>query len=78
MLMCSAQTIPRKVKMKSNTSAGAVLFDVGSLYAQLQEMKDSRKARGKRYSLVAFLVLMVMAKLCGEATPSGMADWVKY
>jgi predicted transposase YbfD/YdcC len=27
---------------------------------------------------VAILVMMVMAKLCGEDTPSGIADWVKY
>jgi len=64
--------------MKSNTSEERVVFDVGSLYAHLQEMKDSRKARGIRYPLVAILVMMVMAKLCGEDTPSGIADWVKH
>lgn len=64
--------------MKSNTIEGGVIFDVGSLYAHLQKVKDSRKARGKRYPLIALLVMMVMAKLCGEDTPSGMADWVKY
>jgi predicted transposase YbfD/YdcC len=64
--------------MKSNTTAGRVVFDVGSLYAYLQELKDSRKARGIRYPLVAILVMMVMAKLCGEDTPSGIADWVNH
>jgi predicted transposase YbfD/YdcC len=78
MLLCSAQTIPKKVKMKSNTIEEDVVFDVGSLYAHLQGLKDSRKARGIRYSLVTILVMKVMAKLCGEDTPSGMADWVKY
>ena len=63
--------------MKSNTIED-VIFDVGSLYAHLQGVKDSRKARGIRYPLVAILVMMVMAKLCGEDTPSGMAEWVKY
>ena len=77
MLLCSAQTIPRKVKMKSITKA-EVVFDVGSLYAHLQELKDKRKPRGIRYPLVAVLVMMVMAKLCGEDTPSGMAEWVKH
>lgn len=61
--------------MESTTE---VVFDVGSLYAHLQGMKDHRKPRGVRYSLGNMLVLMVMAKLCGEDTPSGMADWVKY
>ena len=64
--------------MKSNTREERVLFDVGSLYAQLHELKDRRKPRGIRYPLVAVLVMMVMAKLCGEDTPSGIADWVKY
>lgn len=54
------------------------VFDVGSLYAHFQRMKDKRKPRGLRYPLVTVLVMMVMAKLCGEDTPSGIADWVKY
>ena len=64
--------------MKSNITEERVVFDVGSLYAHLQELKDSRKARGIRYPLVAIMVMMVMAKLCGEDTPSGIADWVKH
>jgi len=59
--------------MKSNTDE-EVVFDVGSLYAHLQELKDNRKPRGIRYPLVAVLVMMVMAKLCGEDTPSGIAE----
>lgn len=55
-----------------------VVFEVGSLYAHFQGMKDKRKPRGLRYPLVTILVMMVMAKLCGEDTPSGMADWVKH
>jgi len=64
--------------MKSNITEERVVFDVGSLYAHLQGLKDSRKPRGIRYQLVTILVMMVMAKLCGEDTPSGIADWVKY
>jgi len=63
--------------MKFNTDE-EVVFDVGSLYAHLQGLKDKRKPRGIRYPLVAVLVMMVMAKLCGEDTPSGIADWVKH
>lgn len=62
--------------MKSIT--GEVVFDAGSLYAHLQELKDKRSPRGVRYPLGAVLVMMVMAKLCGEDTPSGMAEWVKH
>ena len=64
--------------MKCNTSEDRVVFDVGSLYAHLQELRDYRKPRGMRYQLVTVLVMMVMAKLCGEDTPSGMAEWVKH
>jgi predicted transposase YbfD/YdcC len=62
--------------MESNTEEGMVI-DVGSLYARLQTLKDKRKAKGLRYSLVDVLVMMVMAKLCGQDNPSGIADWVK-
>jgi predicted transposase YbfD/YdcC len=55
-----------------------VVFDVGSLYNRFERLKDSRKARGLRYRLVHILVMMVLAKLCGEDTPSGIADWVQY
>jgi predicted transposase YbfD/YdcC len=63
--------------MKSNIDE-EVVFDVGSLYGYLQGLKDRRKLRGIRYPLVAVLVMMILAKLCGEDTPSGIADWVKH
>ena len=63
--------------MECNTGRG-VVFDVGSLYARLQELRDSRKARGLRYRLLDLLVMMVLAKICGEDPPSGIADWVKH
>jgi predicted transposase YbfD/YdcC len=63
--------------MKSITEA-EVVFDVGSLYAHLLGLNDKRKSRGIRYPLAAVLVMMMMAKLCGEDTPSGMAEWVKH
>ena len=55
-----------------------VVFDVGSLYNRFEGMKDSRKPRGLRYRLVHVLVMMVLAKICGEDTPSGIADWVQH
>ena len=62
--------------MESNTEAGQV-FDLGSLYAEFCELHDPRKARGKRYRLETVLTLIVLAKVCGEDKPSGMADWAK-
>ena len=78
MLLCSAQTIPRKVKMKSNTTEAGVVFDIGSLFAYLQSLHDKRKPRGIRYALVTILVLMVMAKICREDQPCGIVDWAKH
>jgi predicted transposase YbfD/YdcC len=63
--------------MESNTSAGQ-LFDVGSLYDEFSQLRDSRKARGKRYELEVILILIVLAKVCGEDRPSGIAEWVKH
>ena len=56
---------------------GALEFEVNSLYATLLNVSDRRHARGKRYSLATLLTLSVLAKLSGEDTPEGMADWVK-
>jgi len=77
MLLCSAQNKPRKVKMDFNIDDGFVI-DIGSLYAQLEQLKDSRKPRGLRYPLVTVLVLFVLAKLCGQDQVSGIAEWVQH
>lgn len=53
------------------------VFDVGSLYAQLETLTDKRKARGKRYPLALVLVLVVLAKLAGEDTPYAIAQWAR-
>jgi predicted transposase YbfD/YdcC len=61
--------------MESNTEG--LVIEVGSLYAHLSGLKDKRKAKGLRYRLVDLLVLMTLAKLCGEDNPSGIEEWVK-
>lgn len=53
------------------------VFDLGGLYAALEELVDWRKARGKRYPLALVLLLVVLAKLCGQDHPSGIADWAQ-
>jgi predicted transposase YbfD/YdcC len=78
------QPEPQETQTKDSTesaslaySEGPILFDVGSLCAHLSRVKDGRKARGKRYPLVTLLVLLVLAKLCGQDTPEAMADWAQ-
>lgn len=63
--------------MECNTEEG-MIFDVGSLYAHFQTLSDRRKPRGLRYQLATIMVLMVMAKMCGEDHPSGIAEWAKH
>ena len=53
------------------------VFDVGDLMENLQQLGDSRKDRGKRYSLPFLLVVILLARLAGEDTPKGIAEWLK-
>ncbi len=55
---------------------GVVLFDPKGLLERLKQLRDRRGQRGKRYELASLLLLIVFAKLSGEDTPSGIADWV--
>jgi predicted transposase YbfD/YdcC len=45
------------------------------LYARFERLQDQRKAKGKRYPLAVVLVVTVLAKLCGEDDPEGIAQW---
>ncbi len=62
--------------MESNTKSGYII-DMGSLYMRLAKLSDRRKPRGKRYRLETVLVLLILAKLCGEDRPSGIAEWAQ-
>ncbi len=64
-------------KVEREISENGIEFDLGSVYARLSKLTDVRKAKGKRYSLTTILMIILMAKLCGENTPLGIADWAK-
>jgi predicted transposase YbfD/YdcC len=53
-------------------------FDVGSLFGHLQGLGDKRKRRGLRYSQALILMIILLAKTCGENHPSGIAEWGKH
>jgi len=53
-----------------------IVFDVDSLYAEFERLVDRRDRRGKRYALGTVLLLIVLAKMCGEDKPYGIAQWV--
>jgi len=48
-----------------------------ALYEALEQVKDGRKKRGCRYSLVLILTLLLLARLAGETELRGAAHWIK-
>ncbi len=68
--------------MESNTFLAALALpqaapaiDPASLFALLAQLPDPRKRRGQRYPLAAVLAVIVLAKLAGETSMSGIAQW---
>lgn len=77
-------SIPTETREEDSTSGRTIalseesfVFDVGSLCASFSRLQDGRHRRGKRYSLVVILVLMVLAKLSGHDKPEAIADWAR-
>lgn len=58
-------------RIEREISATGIEFD------RLCKLTDLRGANGKRYCLETVLMIMVMAKLCGEDTPFAIAEWAK-
>ena len=58
--------------MNHNTTQNDVL-SIASIFA---EMSDQRKPKGIRYEFHSLLILLSLAKLCFQDTPSEIADWV--
>ena len=50
---------------------------ITALYEALQQVKDGRKQRGRRYSLALILTLLLLARLAGETEIRGAAQWIK-
>lgn len=60
------------------TPAKQLSIDPHSLYCAFEQVKDGRKQRGKRYPLALICTLVLLGKLAGETTISGIVDWVKW
>jgi len=52
-------------------------FSFHGLRTYLKQLNDPRASRGVRYSLVDLLTLLILAKLSGEDSMKGMAEWVR-
>ena len=64
-------------RIEREISANGIEFDKGSVYDRLCKLADLRGVNGKRYRLETVLLIVILAKLCGEDTPFGMAEWAK-
>lgn len=67
-------TTPIRVSVQPETG---FCFSLHGLRTSLEQLDDPRKARGVRYSLVDLLTLLILAKLGGEDSMKGMAEWVR-
>lgn len=63
------------VKGGQEISAEGVVYDKSSVYGRIQNLKDLRKARGKRYSLTTVMMIVLLAKLSGADSPTAIAEW---
>ncbi len=61
---------------KHTVDENGLIFTINSLYDYLRKITDTRQARGKRYTLASLLLVIILAKLCGEDKPSGISDGV--
>lgn len=48
---------------------------IESLYQKLQTVPDYRHKRGRRYEAAAVMVIVLLAKMAGEESVSGIAEW---
>lgn len=51
-------------------------IDAASLYRAFEQVKDGRKAKGKRYPLALLFTLILLGKMAGETKLDGIIDWI--
>ena len=51
--------------------------EAGSLYEALAQVTDGRKKRGRRYGAALILTLIALAKMTGQTSLLGIADWAR-
>ena len=66
------------IGFEQEINENGMVFDVESLYGYLEKLSDVRSRQGRRYELATLVLLIILAKLGGEDSPSGIADWVAY
>lgn len=65
-------TLPLQERLEGET------LPITSLYRALQSLTDPRREQGKRYELALIVCLVVLAKLAGQTSLSGVTEWVRH
>jgi predicted transposase YbfD/YdcC len=81
-LESSKTKLPKKESAMDYTTDVAELSDmdddgVKSLFEALSQVPDYRHKRGRRYEAAIVLTLLILGKLAGERTVSGIAHWAR-
>lgn len=63
-------------KLDALAACDGYVFELDSVLEMLMQLDDARKARGKVYALATVLLMMLLAKLSGEDSLRGMAQWL--
>ena len=50
---------------------------MGNLFEMLKQIADTRQAQGKQYPLPFLLAAILLARLSGEHTPTGVTAWIR-
>ena len=58
-------------------TAESLAIEEESLYREFEKVKDRRGAKGKRYPMAFVLTLVLLGKMAGQKSISGIRDWVK-
>ena len=66
----------KHITIEARGSDGLIL-DLGRLQRKLDQLSDTRQARGKVYSLSVILTIILLAKLAGEDKPAAIAEWIR-
>lgn len=54
-----------------------MVIDIGDLRARFAKLTDKRQSQGKVYPLSYLLIVIFLAKLSGQHTPTGITEWIR-
>jgi hypothetical protein len=64
--------------LHSSQASQSELAAGNSLYEVLRSLPDPRRGQGKRYELALLLCLLLLAKLAGQPSLRGAAEWIRH